>query len=487
MRARRGPDRRHRAGPAVSLPVPPWRLGVADLAAAFAARDLDPETLLDVLLDRIARRDPALNTLVAIDAAGARAAARDSAARWRAGAPRSAIDGVPVTVKDNLLMAGLPATWGSRAYADFRPAADEAPVARLRAAGAVLLGKTNVPELTLEGYTSNLLFGTTRNPWDPALTPGGSSGGAAAGVAAGFVPAAIGTDGGGSIRRPASHTGLVGFKPSIGRIPRAGGFPETLHDFEVIGTLTRSVADAALLDAVLSGDAPPSGDAVLSGGAGSGPAPRPARILAVPRFGDAPLDPEVASACDAAVATLTAAGHAVETGPVFFDRAAVDEIWRVVGRAGVARVARLTGGRLLAEGGPTIRAIAAEGAGLSGADYADALSALAAFRRAIARVFDRHDLVFMPSAAALPWRAEEAYPARIDGRAVGPRGHAIYTGWVNAAGLPAIALPLGLSRAGLPIGGQFIAAAGRDADLLAFAAGLAPRLAAPSWPAFAEA
>ena len=474
MRARRGPHRRHRAGRAVSAPEL-WRLGVADLAAAYRSGDVDPEALLDVLLDRIARRDPALNTMVAIDAEGARAAARDSAARWRAGAPRSPVDGVPMTVKDNLLMAGLPATWGSRAYADYRPAADEAPVARLRAAGAVLLGKTNVPELTLEGYTSNLLFGTTRNPWDPALTPGGSSGGAAAGVAAGFVPAAIGTDGGGSIRRPACHTGLVGFKPSLGRVPRAGGFPETLHDFEVIGTLTRSVADAALLDAVLSGDTAPSRPS------------RPSRILFVPRFGDAPLDPEVAAACEAAAATLAAAGHAVETGPVFFDRAAADEIWRVVGRAGVARVARLTGGRLLAEGGPTIRAMAEEGAALSGADYADAMAALFAFRCAAARVFDRHDLVFLPSAAALPWRAEEAYPATIDGQAVGPRGHAIYTGWVNAAGLPAIALPLGLSRAGLPIGGQFAAAAGRDADLLAFAATLAPRLPAPSWPAFAEA
>ena len=452
----------------------PWRLGIAEVAAAYRSGDLDPEALLDALLDRIARLDPRLNTLVAIDADGARTAARGSAARWRAGTPHSPIDGVPLTVKDNLLMAGLPATWGSRAYAGFRPAEDETPVARLRAAGAVLIGKTNVPELTLEGYTSNLLFGTTRNPWDPALTPGGSSGGAAAGVAAGFVPAAIGTDGGGSIRRPAAHTGLVGFKPSIGRIPRAGGFPETLHDFEVIGTLTRSVADAALLDAVLSGDAAPM------------PAPRSLRILYVPRFDDAPLDPEVAAACEAAADALAAAGHAVDAGPVFFDRAAVDEIWRVVGRAGVARVARLTGGRLLAEGGPTIRAMAEEGAGLSGADYADAMSALAAFRRAVARVFDRHDLVFMPSAAALPWRAEEAYPATIDGHSVGPRGHAIYTGWVNAAGLPAIALPLGLSRGGLPIGGQFVGAAGRDAELLAFAAAVAPRLAAPSWPRFAE-
>ncbi len=454
----------------------PWRRGVAGLAADFRAGRTDPVAALDACLDRIARLDPALNTMVATGAEAARAAARDSAARFRAGMPLSRLDGVPMTVKDNLLMRGLPATWGSRAYADFRPAADEAPVARLRAAGAVLVGKTNVPELTLEGYTANLLHGTTRNPWDLALTPGGSSGGAAAGVAAGLVPAALGTDGGGSIRRPASHTGLVGFKPSAGRVARAGGFPETLHDFETVGTLTRGVADAALLDAVLADVAP-----------GPAPAPRALRILYVPRFGDAPLDPEVAEACDAAARGLAAAGHAVETGPVFFDRAAVDDIWRVVGRAGVARVARLTGGRLAAEGGATIRAMAEEGAALSGADYADALAALAAFRREVARVFERCDAVFLPSAAALPWRAEEAYPPVIDGREVGPRGHAVYTGWVNGAGLPAIALPLGLSSDGLPIGGQFVGRFGADLDLLAFGAAFEASRPAPPWPPFADA
>ena len=453
----------------------PWRRGVADLAADFRARRTDPVVALEVCLDRIARIDPVLNSVVALDGGAARAAARDSAARIRAGAPLSRLDGVPMTVKDNLLMRGLPATWGSRAYAAFRPAEDEAPVARLRAAGAVLVGKTNVPELTLEGYTANLLHGTTRNPWDPALTPGGSSGGAAAGVAAGLVPAALGTDGGGSIRRPASHTGLVGFKPSAGRVSRAGGFPETLHDFETVGTLTRGVADAAMLDAVLADVRP-----------GIAPRPRALRILYVPRFGDAPLDPEVAEACDAAARLLGAEGHAVETGPVFFDRVAVDEIWRVVGRAGVARVARLTGGRLLAEGGPTIRAIAAEGAAMSGADYADALAALAAFRREVARVFDRCDIVFQPSAAALPWRAEEAYPPVIDGREAGPRCHAVYTGWVNAAGLPAIALPLGSSSAGLPIGGQFVGRHGADLDLLAFGAGFEAARPAPPWPPLAE-
>jgi aspartyl-tRNA(Asn)/glutamyl-tRNA(Gln) amidotransferase subunit A len=462
-----------------------WRKGVAELASDLRAGTIDPLALLESCLARIARLDPALNSLTAIDEAGARAAAQASAARFKAGAPLSAIDGIPVTVKDNLLARGMPATWGSRAYADFRPDKDELPIERLRAAGAILMGKTNVPELTLEGYTANLLFGVTRNPWALDLTPGGSSGGAAAGVAAGLVPAAIGTDGGGSIRRPASHTGLVGFKPSTGHIPRADGFPETLHDCEVIGTLTRSVADAVLLDGILAG--PDARDRrsttpIVPLGRGS----QLLRILYVPRFDDAPLDREVAAACDAAARRLGLLGHRIETAPVFFDRAFVDEIWRVIGRAGVARVAQMTAGRLLDVAGPSIQAMAKEGAQLSAADYVDALARLTSFRRAIAGVFERCDLIFTPSAAALPWPADAAFPPRIDGREVGPRGHAIYTGWVNAAGWPAIALPLGASKAGLPIGGQFVGPFGADAALLSFAAEVEAALRPPrAWPAFA--
>src|SRR4029078_7929529 len=160
---------------------------------------------------------------------------------------------IPLSVKDNILVAGMPATWGSRALAQFVPGHDELPIARLRAAGAVIIGKTNVPELTLEGYTKNDLFGVTRNPWDTRLTPGGSSGGAAAGVAAALVPEAIGTDGGGSIRRPACHTGLVGWKPSPRRLPPMNGRPAILNGFETIGTLTRTLDDALLLDAAMAG------------------------------------------------------------------------------------------------------------------------------------------------------------------------------------------------------------------------------------------
>jgi aspartyl-tRNA(Asn)/glutamyl-tRNA(Gln) amidotransferase subunit A len=456
-----------------------WKHDLGILGAALRDRRLTAEALLDACLARIRRLDPALNCFVALDEAGARTAAEDSDARLRAGAARSALEGIPLSVKDSILVAGMPATWGSRALRDFVPTADELPVARLRAAGAVIVGKTNVPELTLEGYTSNELFGVTRNPWNVALTPGGSSGGAAASVAARLVPAAIGTDGGGSIRRPACHTGLVGYKPSIGRMARIDGFPAILTDFETIGTLTRSVADARLLDAILSGPDMRDRRSLYA------PAPpwqgMRRRVLFVRHFGASPVDPEVAATTAAVAVLLADAGHAVREAEVFFDLEDAARIWHVVSRAGVAwLVAR--DARLAAQAGASVRAMAADGNKVSGADYIDALDRLAALRRRCAEAFADVDLILTPTAAALPWPAAESYPRQIDGQPAGPRDHAAFTGWVNLAGHPAISLPVALSRAGLPIGVQFAAAFGADADLLAFAQWFATVQPPPALP-----
>jgi aspartyl-tRNA(Asn)/glutamyl-tRNA(Gln) amidotransferase subunit A len=459
-----------------------WQLGLADLGEALRSGALDAEALLAATFERIARLDPSLNSMVALDEKGAREQARASAERLRAGAARSLIEGIPITIKDNLVVRGLPATWGSLGFANFVPDHDELPVERLRSAGAVIVGKTNVPELTLEGYTANSLFGVTRNPWDLRLTPGGSSGGAVAGVAAGLVPAAIGTDGGGSIRRPASHTGLVGFKPSIGRYARADGFPELLSDCEVIGTLVRSVGDTLLLDQVLAGPDGRDRRSTLPPVPGFAD-PAHLRILYVPRFGDAPLDPEIEAASDAIAGWLAEAGHRVETGPIPFERAETDDIWRIIGRAGVASLCRRRGPDFEASLGPFVSGLAREGRDIGAAEYVEALARIAAFRRHISSLFERYDLVYTPSAAALPWPAENAYPPEIDGQPVGPRGHAIYTAWVNICGHPAINLPHAPSRAGLPIGGQFVANFGADAGLLRFAAWFERARATPwSWP-----
>jgi aspartyl-tRNA(Asn)/glutamyl-tRNA(Gln) amidotransferase subunit A len=418
---------------------------------------------------RIEAFDSRLNSFVALDRANTLAAAEESDARRSRGQAYSRLDGIPISVKDNLHVAGFPSTWGSRALKDHRPQKDELPIARLRAAGMIVIGKTNVPEFTLEGYTRNDLFGVTRNPWNTQLTPGGSSGGAAASVAAGFVPAAIGTDGGGSIRRPASHTGLVGYKPSIGRWPRADGFPAILTDFETVGSLARTVEDTLLLDGVLRGADPRD--------LRSSTAPAPAwrakapRILYVPRFGSAPVDPEVASQVEAFAGHLSSTGYDVSEGEVFFDLELAARVWRAVSRSGVAW--------LMAENptyeslaGASARAMTEDGRTVSGAEYFGALEAVSTIRRLVGELFQGVDLVLTPTAAALPWAADKPFPDRIDGKPAGPRDHAIFTGWVNIAGVPAINIPIGASQSGLPIGAHLAAAFGADDQLLAFARGL---------------
>lgn len=454
--------------------------GIRELAVALRAGSLTAEALLERCLERISRLDPRLNSFVALDEAGARAAARASDALRSRGMPRSSLEGVPISVKDNIHVAGMPSTWGSRALAGFKPEKDELPVARLRAAGAIILGKTNVPELTLEGYTKNDLFGVTRNPWDTRLTPGGSSGGAAAGVAAGLVPAAIGTDGGGSIRRPACHTGLVGWKPSIGRIARIDGFPAILADFETIGTLTRTIEDTLILDEAMAG---PDARDRRSLYAPAPPWPNePLRILYIPQFGDAPVDPEVASAVAGVAEDLARDGADVRQEKVFFDLEDAARIWHVVSRAGVAWFTDSNDFPFKDMAGASVRAMAVEGRRLSGVDYIDAIERVAALRRRCAELFNQADLILTPTAAALPWPAETPYPDRIAGRPAGPRDHAIFTGWVNITGLPAISLPIAVSEFGLPIGAQFVAGFGSDAALLAFANNFSQRIPPPPLP-----
>jgi aspartyl-tRNA(Asn)/glutamyl-tRNA(Gln) amidotransferase subunit A len=454
------------------------------IAAELENGQVSSVRLVQRAFERIETFDSRLNSFVALDRAGALAAAKESDERRSRAHAHSRLDGIPISVKDNLHVAGFPTTWGSRALQDYRPVKDELPIGRLRRAGMIVIGKTNAPELTLEGYTRNDLFGVTRNPWNTDLTPGGSSGGAAASVAAGFVPAAIGTDGGGSIRRPACHTGVVGYKPSIGRWPRADGLPAILTDFETVGSLARTVEDTFLLDAILRGPDPRDWRSSYA------PAPswpnKATRILYVPRFGAAPVDPVVASQVEAFARRLSSIGHHVRESKVFFDLDVAARVWHVVSRAGVAW--------LMAENpayenlaGASARAMAEDGKKVSGADYLGALESVSTIRRLVAELFEGIDLVLTPTAAALPWPAETPYPDRIDGKPAGPRDHAIFTGWVNIAGVPALNVPIGLSRSGLPIGAHLVAAFGADDQLLAFAREVSVAIPPLAFPQFEAA
>lgn len=447
-----------------------WQMSAEALSQAYARRTLSPVEALLSVLSRADAVHPVLNALVVRDDAAALAAAQASEARWRRGAPLSPLDGVPLTVKDNLPVAGLPCRWGSRLFADHWPARDESPVARLRAGGMVILGKTNVPEFTLQGYTDNPLFGPTGNPWAPALTPGGSSGGAVAAVAAGIGPLALGTDGGGSIRRPCGFTGLYGFKPGRGMVPRADGLPVLLPGLEEAGPIARSMGDLRRALRLLAPRLTPLCDA-----------PGPLRIAYWRAIGDSPVDAAILARSDAAAERLQAMGHTMVVQPSLpdvedFNRRA----WPVIASTGLAAVLRDRVDGREDELTPAMAALLAQGRNRSAVDLFQAQTLQRGLAQALQRLFAHHDLLLTPASAAMPWPADQSHPGTIAGQPVDGRGHAVFTAFVNGAGLPALAVPAGPTEDGLPVGLQLVAPRGGDALLCAVGA-MWERDAAPAW------
>lgn len=447
--------------------LPLWKLPAVELQRRYRDGRTTPAAVVDACLARLEAVNPRLNAVVRRRDAAVRAEAAAATRRFAEGRPLSALDGVPLTVKDSLYTADLPTSCGSPALRDHATGEDELAVARARAAGALILGKTNVPEFAIEGYTDNRLFGTTGNPWNPALTPGGSSGGAVAAVAAGIGPLAIGQDGGGSIRRPASHTGLVGLKPSLSAWPRHHALPGLLLDFEVVGPLARTVADTRLLFQALRGPAAVDRSSLAYQAAAAARPARtaPLRILYVEQLGGAPLDPQIRASVRVAVHVLAGLGHRVETGELPLDIGFFAEAWPQIGQAGLAALFERHP-EWAAQASPKYLDMAEAGRRLPAARLWQILEQVKQLRRDATALFDTLDVVVMPAAAALPWPAAQAFPDRIDGQPVGPRGHAVYTGWVNAAGLPGLALPTAPSRDGLPIGLQLIGPYGSDDELL---------------------
>ena len=434
-----------------------WALTAADLTAAYATGAATPEAALESVLGRIEAVNPDLNAVVTIDLVGARAAAAAAGARWRAGQALGPLDGIPLTVKDNLFVGGLRATWGSKLFVDFIAPQDDLPVARLRAAGAVIVGKTNTPELSLSGYTDNLVFGSTGNPWAPALSPGGSSGGPVAAVASGMAPLALATDAGGSIRRPAGHAGVAGLKPGLGRVPRRFGFPPLAHDLQVIGPIARCVVDLRSMFTVM---APARQSAARAAHA--------LRIGSFAAIGDAPVEPAVTAAFTAACDVLRAQGHEVTPIAPLWDPDAVNTLFGLLSAAGVARVmasfpeweTRVTA---------SIAQQARTGQTLSATDYLQGLDRLAAFRAGMLDAIADWDIIATPSSPALPWPRTDPYPATIGGQTALPRTAATFSTAVNLAGLPAITVPAPVLAGALPVGLQLIGAPDTEGLLLELA------------------
>lgn len=447
-----------------------WKLPALELQRRYRDRSLTPLDVAQAVLARLEEVNPRLNAIICRRDAEFLTEAQAATQRHATGHPISPLDGIPITVKDSLLTADMPTTWGTAALRYHRTGHDEFAVGRARAAGALIVGKTNVPEFALEGYTANPVFGVTGNPWAAALTPGGSSGGAVAAVAAGIAPLAIGQDGGGSIRRPASHTGVVGLKPSLSAWPREHVLPSLLLDFEVIGPLARTVADARLMFDVLRGpDAMDRSSLAASQAARMVRAGSPLRVLYVERMGQAPLDPQIADSVGRAVAQLAGLGHQIEARSLPLDLDFFAEAWPQIGQIGLASMFDQHPG-WEAQASPKYREMAEAGRRLPASRLWQIVERVKQLRRDSAALFEKLDVIVMPAAAALPWAADQAFPRCIDNQEVGPRGHAVYTGWVNAAGLPGLALPTAPSREGLPIGLQLIGAYGSDDALLGLGA-----------------
>jgi len=464
-----------------------WRHDAVALSGLLDAGAVTPVELLDMFLARSERLNPVLNAFVHIDHAGAMQAAATAAARQRNGERLGPLDGLPVAIKDNLFVVGMPASWGSLLFRDHVPENDDLCVERLRNAGAVLIGKTTTPEFALSGRTESRISGVTCNPWNPELTPGGSSGGAVAAVAAGMVPLALGTDAGGSTRMPASYTGLVGLRPSNGRIPRRYGFPPMANDFQAIGTLTRTVRDHALLYGALAGP-----DARDPNSARIPPMPvapngRRTRIGWFTAIGQEHADEAVSTSVEAALQVLAGFDCTVEPCKPPFDLTALRDIWSIFTAVGAARVAAKFPDRWRAEMTTSIGAAVERGLALPATAYVEALDRLALFRAEVSNNWGNFDVLATPTAPAPAWAAGEEHPAEIGGSPGSAATQGMFCGWVNAVGYPGISVPITPHPDGRPIGLQLVAPFGGEAVLLDLARRIEQALPwADCWPLLAE-
>ena len=459
-----------------------------EIAAAIRHRRVSASEALEMYLARIARHNPALNAICTLDESGARRGAREADAALARGELWGPLHGVPMTIKDALETAGLRTTGGYPPLADYVPPKDATAVARLRAAGALLMGKTNVPPLSADGRADNPIFGRSNNPWNLERTPGGSTGGGSAAVSAGLSAFDVGSDLAGSVRMPAHWCGLFGLKPTEGRVPNSGhipevpGTPHAVRHMNVLGPLARSVEDLELILKIIAGPDDRDWEAAPAASLEAPDVSLPAlRFAWTTRFGAETPSRETANAIEELARKLTALGCQVENRtPRDFD---FDLAWQTWGEIVIAERV-VTQGEAARERVEKLRASlgdlpvargAAKGARASIADYMQSLSRRDRLIGALERFFQDVDawlcpVSYGPALGHIPFGT----PVDVDERKV-PYFLATtaFTNVFNLTGHPAVVLPLTRSRDGLPIGVQVLGRRWGEPGLLALAKQLA--------------
>ncbi|MBI4312293.1 MAG: amidase [Chloroflexi bacterium] len=449
--------------------APAWRL--RDMVAA---KQVSPVELTQLFLDRIEKLNPVLNAYLTVAGDQALDAARQAERAVLEGKPLGPLHGLPIALKDLNSTRGIRTTHGSLLYKDFVPQTDDIVVARIRDAGAIILGKTNTPEFGHSGTTENLLGDDCRNPWDIACTSGGSSGGAASGLAAAMHPLAQGSDGGGSIRIPAGMCGVFGLKPTQGRVPRRYTGPGGWNVFGQDGTMTRTVRDAALLLQVMAGPHQEDPTAIAGGPpdfcAGLSQGVKGMRFGLCLDIEGVPVDPAVRAAVRQAALAFEEMGASVEETTMPFDHETARRAFMTIFLADYAASLGEVYRRHKESFSPLMARFMEEAIAMPASALAGALRGLEWHRNRMDCLMRRFDLLLTPTLATTAFPIRQR-PAVIDGCAVDPDwGFTPFAFLFNMSGHPAASVPCGFSPAGLPIGLQVAGHRGAEATVLRAAA-----------------
>jgi aspartyl-tRNA(Asn)/glutamyl-tRNA(Gln) amidotransferase subunit A len=467
-------------------------LSAVKAAALIRAKKLSPVEYVDAVLEQVSKLEPQVNAFITLTAERARDEARAAERAIMDGTTLGPLHGVPVGVKDLLPTAGVRTTYGSKVYADNVPDRDDILVTRLKRAGAILIGKTTTPEFGVKGQTDAPLYGVTRNPWDLSRTSGGSSGGAAASVAVGMGPISLGSDGAGSIRIPAACCGLVGLKGTIGSVPYQEA-RDALGNPVAAGPITRTIADAALMQSVLSGPDPmdPWSEDI---------APRPQRIVSqdlhgfrigyIRRCANPTVSADMATATESGLKALESLGAEVEEVGDSIDWMADHQRVLYLSSIRTFRAPLLDKWRDQLD--PVLVAYIEAGAPYGTSDYLRAVAAKTALLRAIQQLFLRYDFLVSPTLTRTALAADfnsASGSVEVDGAAVG-RTQPGWSGYLypfNLTGHPALTVPAGFGADGLPLAMQIVGQRHTDGDVLRLGALLEAKWGwARRWPPIAE-